>query len=369
MRTPRRLLMILGVFLVLLYVVNAVVYQAWAAMFALNGWVAALAVGGMLGLLSATFVLSTFLGTRYYNAFTRAYYKLSAVWVGTLVYLFLASAAYSIATTLAGTLVPEVGFVLMAGAVLVSAYGYYNARRIVVRPVQVALANLPEAWCGRRLVFISDVHLGQIYNERRVENIVEVINAQRPDLVCIGGDLFDGTTAPDIKKFAAPLAGIKAPLGTYFITGNHEEYGDANAFMAAIRAAGVRVLEDELVDVEGVQLVGVDYTASANKDAFRAILERLSIDTQKPAILLRHEPKDVGVGEQAGISLQLSGHTHLGQQWPFAHVVRMTYKQFAYGLSTFGRMQVYTSSGVSTWGPPIRVGTRSEVVVLTFKGV
>lgn len=354
------------VFTLLLSVVNAVVYQAWAAMFMLNGWAPAIALGIVLGLLSATFVLSTFLGTKYYNAFTRFYYKVSATWMGTLVYFFIAATAYAVVVFAAGSLVPEVGWALMIGALLVSAYGYFNARRIQVREVKVTLANLPEAWEGRRVVFISDVHLGQIYGEQRMQLIVDAINSVPHDLVLIGGDLFDGTTAPDLKRLTSPLAKLKAPLGTYFITGNHEEYGDVGKFMEAIHAAGVRVLQDELIEIDGMQLIGVDYKNTSNKDEFAAVLAPLSIAPEKPSILLRHEPKDLEVGRDAGISLQLSGHTHRGQQWPFMHLTQVIYKGFAYGLKPLGSMQVYTSSGVSTWGPPMRVGTQSEVVVLTF---
>ncbi len=357
---------ILFVFSAFLFIANAVVYVAWAAMFELQGWGPALTVGGMLGLLSATFILSTFLGTKYYNAWTRAYYKISAVWMGTLVYLFIAASVYALAVFVVGSLVPWVGWVCMAMALLVSVYGYAHARTIAIREMSVALANLPQAWEGRRVVFISDVHLGQIYGEQRLQRIVEAINSRSHDMVLIGGDLFDGTTAPDLRQLAAPLAGLKAPLGTYFITGNHEEYGDVAAFMEAVHAAGVRVLVDELVEIDGVQLIGVDYKNTANKDEFAAILAALPIAPEKPSILVRHEPKDLEVGRDAGISLQLSGHTHLGQQWPFMYITQLTYKGFAYGLKRLGAMQVYTSSGVGTWGPPMRVGTQSEVVGITL---
>ncbi|MDB5225238.1 MAG: hypothetical protein JWL87_190 [Candidatus Adlerbacteria bacterium] len=354
------------VFSVFLFIANMVVYEAWAAMFMLNGWVPALTLGLVLGLLSGTFVLSTFLGTRYHTVWTRAYYKASAVWMGAFAYLFIAASVYGVAVFVAGSLVPWVGWASMALALLVSAYGYAHARTIVVRELEAQLPNLPPAWEGRRLAFISDVHLGQIHGEKSMQRVVDAVNSTAHDLVCIGGDLFDGTTAPDLKRLAAPLASLKAPMGIYFITGNHEEYGDAAAFMDALRSADVRVLQDELLDIDGVQLIGVDYKTTGGRDEFAAVLAALPIAPEKPSILLKHEPRHLEVASGAGISLQLSGHTHLGQQWPFMHLAQLTYQGFAYGLKRLGSMQVYTSSGVGTWGPPLRVGTNSEVVVLTF---
>jgi predicted MPP superfamily phosphohydrolase len=179
--------------------------------------------------------------------------------------------------------------------------------------------------------------------------------------------MYDGTTAPDLYKIAEPLKKLSAPFGVFYITGNHEEYGDINAFLKAIRELGITILFDEIVDVEGVQLVGVDYNNAAKAEGFKKILDSLALDTNKPTILLKHEPKDLEVAEAAGVSLQISGHTHYGQQWPFRYMAQMAYKGYAYGLKDFKKLQMLTSSGIGTWGPPIRIGTVGEAVVITFK--
>jgi predicted MPP superfamily phosphohydrolase len=165
----------------------------------------------------------------------------------------------------------------------------------------------------------------------------------------------------------APFKNMKAPQGVFFITGNHEEFGDSTAFINAVKSVGIRTLVDEKTEVDGVEIIGVDYHNASDKKQFAHILSKLAIDKAKPSILLKHEPKDIDVARDAGISLQISGHTHRGQLWPFEYMAKLVYKGFSYGLKSLGTTQVYVSSGVGTWGPPMRVGTDGEIVVFTLK--
>jgi predicted MPP superfamily phosphohydrolase len=208
--------------------------------------------------------------------------------------------------------------------------------------------------------------LGQFYGPSYAQKIVNRVNALPHDIIFIGGDLYDGTGAPDIAELAAPLGGFTGHLGIYFITGNHEEFGQSDAFIAAVRSARIRPLIDEMVEIDGLQLVGVDYKNSADKESFKAILSRLALDPAKPSILLKHEPKDIDVAREAGVSFQISGHTHKAQMWPLGYIADLIYKGYAYGLKQSGNMHVLTSSGVGTWGPPMRVGTDCEIVHITF---
>jgi uncharacterized protein len=166
---------------------------------------------------------------------------------------------------------------------------------------------------------------------------------------------------------AAPLLELKPPLGMYFVGGNHEEFGGAAEFEAVLRGAGIRVLHNECADVEGVRIVGVAYGPSTYPLQMRTFLEGLSLKGGPASILLNHVPSGLPLAEHAGVSLQLSGHTHGGgQMFPFNILTRRAFGKFTYGLQRFGEMQVYTSSGAGTWGPPMRVGTHSEIVLLTF---
>jgi predicted MPP superfamily phosphohydrolase len=215
-------------------------------------------------------------------------------------------------------------------------------------------------------VFVSDLHLGQINSENFARKVVGKIQTLQPDIVFIGGDLFDGTAFAE--NAAEPFRNLKPKLGLYFITGNHEEFRDSGKFIAAIKNAGIEILEDNLVEIEGLQVLGVDYNHASDRQRFALILEGLNIDPNKPSILLKHEPKDIDITATANISLQLSGHTHRAQMWPLNYLAKWIYKGFDYGLKRVGQSetQVFTSSGVGTWGPPMRVGTDSEIVVIRF---
>jgi predicted MPP superfamily phosphohydrolase len=164
----------------------------------------------------------------------------------------------------------------------------------------------------------------------------------------------------------APFKQFSPTHGIYFSVGNHEEFGDAAFYTAAITRAGIRVLSNEKVIVDGLQIVGVPYHDTTYPLRMRAILDGLRLDPALPSILINHAPNRLPVVEQAGISLQLSGHTHGGQIFPFTWLTRRIFGKFIAGLHSFGALQVCTSTGAGTWGPPMRVGTRPEIVLLTF---
>jgi predicted MPP superfamily phosphohydrolase len=153
----------------------------------------------------------------------------------------------------------------------------------------------------------------------------------------------------------------------YFIAGNHEQFGDDGKYLRAVAAAGVRVLDNEKVDVDGMQIIGVPYRNATRKGHLASVLQRLRLDRDRASILLVHAPDHPEVAEAAGVSLQLSGHTHLGQFIPWSWFARRMYRQFVYGLSRIGKMQVFTSSGAGTWGPPLRSGSNPEIVMLEFQ--
>jgi hypothetical protein len=166
---------------------------------------------------------------------------------------------------------------------------------------------------------------------------------------------------------AAPLAKLVVPWGAYFVAGNHEEFSDSNKYFDAVKQSGVRVLNNEKITVDGLQIVGVHYRDSTNDDRFRAALRSAAVDRNRASILLTHAPDRVSITEQEGISLQLSGHTHGGQFFPFTWITSRLYGKFVYGLQRLGNLMVYTSYGAGTWGPPLRVGTKPEIVLLQFE--
>ena len=153
----------------------------------------------------------------------------------------------------------------------------------------------------------------------------------------------------------------------YFVAGNHEQFGDDTNFLQAIAGAGVRVLSNEKVEADGLQIIGVPYRSATQNGHLASTLQRVQLDRDRASILLMHAPDYPEIAEAAGVSLQLSGHTHLGQFIPWSWLARRIYRQFVYGLSRIGKMQVFTSSGAGTWGPPLRLGSNPEIVVLEFQ--
>jgi hypothetical protein len=171
----------------------------------------------------------------------------------------------------------------------------------------------------------------------------------------------------DPNLLAAPFKELSPPFGVYYATGNHDEFGDTAQYIEALTRAGVRVLANEKVIVDGVAIVGVLYGDSTYPIRLRARLEAMRPGPGQASILLNHVPTRLPIVEEAGFSLQISGHTHCGQLFPFTWFTRRVFGNFTYGLQRFGALQVYTSCGAGTWGPPMRVGTYPEMVLLQFE--
>jgi hypothetical protein len=322
-------------------------------------------------LFTFSFVFSAMLGFRYSNGLVALFYKLAAAWLGFLNFFFLAaclSRLVDLGFRLAAIPSPRplIAGSLFGLAVLTGIYGLVNAQSIRVRRVPIHLENLPPSWRGRTAVLFSDLHLGNINALAFSRRIVRLANSLHPDIAFIPGDFFDGVKT-DCLRMAAPFRELSAPLGVFFATGNHDEYGDLTHYLEALTNAGIHILNNEKVVVDGLAILGVTYHESTQILHMRATLERLHPDPAEPSILLNHVPNRLPIAEHAGIGLQLSGHTHGGQCVPFTWITRRAFGKFTYGLQHFGALQVYTSCGVGTWGPPMRVGTRPEIVLLQFQ--
>ena len=328
---------------------------------------------GML-VLAFSFVSASLLAFRFSNFAVRLVYWLAAVWLGFLNFFFWTSLLLWVAWfTLRLARVPEhsaprpvLAAILYAIAALIGIYGLVNARILRIRHVAVQVPDLPASWRGRRAVLVSDLHLGPINGARFCRRLVAKAASFRPDIVFLPGDLFDGTKG-NLDRLIAPFKQLTPPLGIYFSTGNHEEFTDPTHYIEAIARAGIRVLGDQLVIIDGLQVAGVLYHSSSSPLRVKAALDGMRLDSERPSILLNHAPTRLPTVEQAGFSLQLSGHTHGGQFLPFTWITRRVYGRFTSGLHRFGALRVYTSTGAGTWGPPMRVGTRPEIALLTFE--
>lgn len=247
-------------------------------------------------------------------------------------------------------------------------------RRLRVVEVTVQLRRLPRALDGFTIVQLTDIHVGPTIGRAFIEAMVARVNALSPDLVAITGDLVDGSVA-SLGDAVAPLADLRSPHGTFFVTGNHEYYSGAEAWMAELGRLGVRVLRNERVSIErdgeGFDLVGVDdWTARGMAAGHGADLPRAlaGYDLARESVLLAHQPKQAIEAARLGIGLQLSGHTHGGQLWPFGYLVRLQ-QPFVAGLDRLGELTIYTSRGTGYWGPPMRLGAPAEITRITLRAI
>lgn len=357
---------------VILFLAHWFVYSTWIAFWPGLAPASVAGLGATMLVLAFSFVAVSLLSFRFSNFAVRALYWLAAVWLGFLNFFFWASCvvwiawlALQLSTNSAAIRTPLAG-TIYAIAATAGIYGLINARVIRIRRVTVRIPNLPAAWHGRRAVLLSDLHLGPINGVRFCRRLVAMASRFQPDIVFLPGDVFDGAHG-DLGRLIAPLHAFTAPLGVYFSTGNHEEFTDPTHYIDAITGAGIRVLANEQVVVDGLEIAGVLYRDSTHVIRMKATLESLRPDRSLPGILLNHAPTRLPLVEQAGFSLQLSGHTHGGQLLPFTWITRSVFGCFTSGLHRFGALQVYTSTGAGTWGPPMRVGTQPEIVFLEFE--
>ena len=248
-----------------------------------------------------------------------------------------------------------------------SAYGVWNATHPQITRVTVSMRDLPPEWRGKTIAQISDLHLGFSVGRSFAEHVVDMVNAEHPALVVITGDLFDGDDH-GLDRFAATLDRLRSPLGTYFITGNHETYVGVDLVESALRKTSVRVLTDEMVTLDGLQLIGIAYPLRGeHKDIAAAIRGIQGFDPAKPSVLLCHSPVQIAQTKATGVRLELSGHTHRGQLFPFEFITRRVYGKYDHGLNVEDGYAIYTSVGAGTWGPRMRTSARAEIAIIRLE--
>jgi len=292
-----------------------------------------------------------------------------ARWIalGFFSWMFVLTLARDVALLFTGRWVAESALAILAVTPLITAIGFLMARRVArVVEVRVPVEKLAAALEGFTIAQISDVHVGPTIRREFVERIVDRVNGLRADMVAITGDLVDGSVA-QLSAHTAPLANLKSRHGTYVVTGNHEYYSGAQSWIGELERLGAHVLLNEhvVIDHDGapITVAGVtDYSAHHFDESHRSdpalALRGAPGDAMK--VLLAHQPRSAPSAAAAGYDLQLSGHTHGGQFWPWNLFVRFS-QPFTAGLHKLGRMWIYISRGTGYWGPPMRFGIPSEI--------
>jgi predicted MPP superfamily phosphohydrolase len=264
---------------------------------------------------------------------------------------------------------------VLAVAIVLVGWGAVEAMRLPrTKAVDIVLPRLGHGLDGLRVAVLADTHYGPINRQRWSSRVAATVNALNPDVVCHVGDLADGTV-DQRREQVAPLATVRAAMAKLYITGNHEYFSEAQNWLDHMACLGWEPMHNRhlVVERDGAQLIlaGIDDPTGVSSGLvghgpnLTAALAGADPDT--PVLLMAHQPKQVALATEAGVDLQLSGHTHGGQIWPFHLLVRLDQK-FLHGLSRHGaRTQLYTSRGAGFWGPPLRVFAPSEISLLTLR--
>lgn len=338
--------------------------------------------------LAFSFLFSSALSSRRDGPLVQALYTLSAVWVGFFHFLFWSSVLcwglYGARMALGlGRYPASWARASLSLGLAMGLFGIVNARRPRIKKIDIAIRGQAGEeggfssvggaartshgrWAGRTAVFISDLHLGTVRGLGFARQVAARIRRIGPDMLLLGGDFFDGGPA-DAEALIAPFSEIITPLGAYFIMGNHEEFSEANRMLVqAAKEAGMKVLDNRVHMADGLQIAGVSYSSTLTRAGYERTLQAMGLRRELPVLLLKHSPVHPEISLQEGVSLELCGHTHKGQIIPYNLVTRLVYGKFDGGLRRLGGLTVYTSAGAGTWGPPMRVGNRPEIVLIRF---
>jgi len=379
---------------VVIAIVTALHYYLWARLVRDPGFQSPLRqiLAGLLIVPAASLPLSFILGRVLTPGTSRWVTFPIHLWMGIMFLLFVALVAVDGARLLAwigqrlarGATAPDpqrrvllariAAGAVTTGVLGAAAVGVHAAlTRVVTRRIEVGLSRLPRPLDGFSIVQLTDLHLGPTLGRDWLQGIVRRVNDLKPDLIAITGDLVDGSVE-HLRHTVQPLADLRAPQGTFFVTGNHEYYSGADAWITELKRMGIRVLRNEHIPVgrgeESFDLCGIDDHHAARMlpghgpDLPRALRGR---DTARELVLLAHQPLAIFEAAEHGVGLQLSGHTHGGQIWPMRYLVRLQQPYIA-GHVWHGKTQLYVSEGTGFWGPPMRLGTRSEISHIILRG-
>lgn len=301
-------------------------------------------------------------------------------WMGFLVLFVTAFLAADALSFVLGNIGPAfsvqrgIGLSALALTLILGLYSMGNGLRpVLVRPLTIVANKLPASFDGFKVVQLSDLHISPMVDGRWLRSIVDRVNELNPDMIVITGDLADG----DVRVLGgevASLADLKAPMGVYFVTGNHDYYSGADAWCALLSRLGLRILRNERVEVRSANgkdrfdLVGVEDYASSIFPGHAANLKGAmnGHDENVFSLLLAHQPKVIDEAASLGVDLVLSGHTHAGQIWPFTYLVYLE-QPYASGLHSYRDTQIYISPGTGFWGPPMRLGNKAEITEITLR--
>ena len=320
------------------------------------------------GLIPLFFILSMVLVRTNEGLFSRIISVASNSIAGVAIYICLGGILIGLllgVTALVGHTLPRwIPVIILIIAALLPLIGFIQTQMTKVTSYTVAIQGLPLSWQEKRAVFISDTHFGAVHQGAFSRRTIAAIKKQSPDIVFHAGDFYDGPMIP-LAPIVSSWKELTREVPVFFAPGNHEGYGDYDTFIASLKEAGVTVLEDAVVEHDGVLIAGLSYRDKEQYLMTDVILQRMKVK-EKPSILINHPPTFHKQVAENGVDLMLSGHSHNGQFWPLGYIVRLIYGVYMYGLHSYETLSAITTSGVGTFGPPLRLFNTPEIVVITF---
>ena len=331
---------------------------------------------------TSLFWLAKFLETWRSSVVTDALGIIGGFWLAFMLYgflLFLLSDIILIILKLVGSIGVESiaacrkwSFIAVVGiSFLLITAGFINALIPIVKKYDITLNKPAEETKTLKIAAVSDIHLGSIIRKRSLIKLSSILKEENPNLILLLGDIIDGDIGPvlrdDLLKYFDPP---ECKYGLYAIAGNHEYIGGGQRTIPYIESKGIRVLKDEIITFpNGVQLIGrIDKDAGRFYGKSRLPLKKLieQTDATKPIILLDHQPFNINETVENSIDIQLSGHTHNGQMWPLSYITKMVY-EMSYGYMKKEDSNIIVTSGYGIWGPRVRLGSRSEVIIVNIR--
>jgi uncharacterized protein len=329
-------------------------------------WQYFLNINYSLLIISSFFLLSIFLIIfRYFidNIFLRFIYLIASFWAALVLNTFLIFLFLFVLNLLFRI---NYSFNLYGiSLILLFIIQYYSAYHLKIRKIKVRIKDLPQYWHNKKVVHISDLHLGPIWRKNFLRRLINKIQQLKPSAVFITGDMFDGMDS-NYSWFSSELNNLKVSKGIYYSFGNHDEYLGAKRVISLFKKTNVYVLNNKMMEIEGLQIIGLSCGHHLNIN-LKKELEKINYNQKKASILLFHEPRNIKAAKLSGIDLQLSGHTHAGQIFPFNLLTILNYPGRNFGLLKIGDYSLNVSSGVGTWGPPLRLFTNSEIVEIILE--
>ncbi len=286
---------------------------------------------------------------------TRALYTIASAWMGMSFFIITLLLIYEILKFIFNIPPFTAGISIIAIASVISTYAIFNSIFLEIKEIEISIPNLKR---DMRIVQLSDMHIGSVRNSGFIKKIVKKTNALNPHIVLITGDTADGSAKLHPYMFN-DIDKLKCPV--FLGIGNHDVYEGIDNVLEVLKTTNIRVLRDEMVEIHDLQIIGVDY--SFEKNYLKNVLLQLEIDKSKPSILMYHVPTEIEAASAAGIDLQISGHTHKGQFFPFNYLGRLVFPYFN-GLYRYNGTILYVSQGTGTWGPPMRLGSKNEITLI-----